>query len=377
MSFAATDVPVPTGAARNDAIDAARVITTALVVLHHTAITYGGSGGWFYKEVANGPALSSQLLTFFCAVNQAWFMGFFFLLAGYYTTPALRAKGAWPFMQSRLLRLGLPLLLFGFVIGPMTIALARTAQGKPFMDTLLTLWSRGTFEKGPLWFAWALLLLALFTLPFRRWLGMLRPVPPDRVLLAAACCTGALALALRQQWPVGVEVWGIQWGYAAGYVVLYGAGLLAAPGQWLQAWPEDSVRRWRTVARWTLPVLPLAVLLGPRFLGWQGRAEGGWSVLAALYAWWEPLVAWGLILRLLQACRQRSSSLGPLGRRMARRAFAVFVIHPPVVVAVALAWRGVQAPALLKFALTGGVSLLLCYVLAGWALRAPGLRRVL
>lgn len=365
--------PVP----RDEAIDAARVFTTALVVLHHTAITYGGSGGWFYKEVPASAAWSSQLLSFFNAVNQAWFMGFFFLLAGYYTTPALRTKGAWPFMQGRLQRLGLPLLLFGFVFGPMTIALARTAQGKPFLDTLLALWSRGTFEKGPLWFAWALLLLALVTLPLRRWLGVARPLPSDRMLLAAALFTGALALALRQVWPVGVEVWGIQWGYAASYAVLYVAGLLAAPGQWLRPWPEESVRRWRRVARWTLPVLPLAVLLGPRLFGGQGRAEGGWNVLAAVYAFWEPLLAWGLIMHLLQTCRQRWASLGTLGRQMAQRAFAVFVIHPPVVVAVALAWRGAQAPALLKFALTGAVSLLLCHVLAGWALRAPGLRRVL
>lgn len=363
-------------AARDDAIDAARVFTTALVVLHHTAITYGGSGGWFYRELPASGAWSSLLLTFFCAVNQAWFMGFFFLLAGYYTTPALRAKGAWPFLRARLLRLGVPLLLFGCVLGPATVALARTARGQPFTDTLLALWGRGEFEKGPLWFAWALLLLALLTLPFRRWLGAVRPLPSDRVLLGAALLTGAAALALRQWWPVGTEAWGIQWGYAASYAVLYVAGLLAAPGRWLQDWPAASVRRWRRVARWTLPVLPLVALLGPRLFGWQGRAEGGLSVLAAVYAWWEPFLAWGLILRLLQRCRQRVATLGPLGRRMAQRAFAVFVIHPPVVVAVSLAWRGVAAPALLKFALTGAASLLLCHGLAGLLLRVPGLRRV-
>lgn len=361
-----------TEASRDDAIDAARVFTTALVVLHHTSITYGGSGSWFYKEVPTSAALPSLLLTFFTAVNQAWFMGFFFLLAGVYTTPALVARGAWPFMKGRLLRLGLPLLLFGFVIGPMTIALARTAQGKPFLDSLLALWSRGTFEKGPLWFAWALLLLALLTLPFRRWLGAVRPVPSDAVLLAAALLTGAAALALRQFWPVGVEAWGIQLGYAAGYALLYVAGLLAAPGRWLQSWPDASTRRWRRVARWTLPVLPLVALLGD-----VGRAEGGLGLLAWVYAWWEPLLAWGVILALLQRCRQRHAVLGPFGRMLARRAFAVFVIHPPVVVAVALAWRDVAAPALLKFALTGAVSLVLCVLLAGLALRAPGLRRLL
>ncbi len=361
---------------RDDAIDAARVFTTALVVLHHTSITYGGSGGWFYREVPTSGEWSSLLLSLFCAVNQAWFMGFFFLLAGCYTTPSLLGKGAWPFLRGRLLRLGLPLLLFGFVLGPMTIALAHTAQGKPFGDTLLSLWSQGVFEKGSLWFAWALLLLAPLTVPFRRWLGAPRLVPADHVLLGAAMFTGAAALALRQWWPVGTEAWGIQWGYAAGYGVLYVAGLLAAPGRWLQAWPDASARRWRVLACWTLPVLPLAAVLGPRLFCWQGRAEGGLSVLSAVYAWWEPFVAWGVILWLLQQARLRFALLGSLGQTLARRAFAVFVIHPPVVVAVSLAWRGVVAPALLKFALSGTASLLLCYLLAGLALRVPGLRRI-
>lgn len=366
-----------TAAARDDAIDAARVFATGLVVLHHTAITYGGSGSWFYREVQTDTGWSSLLLTFFCALNQAWFMGFFFLLAGYYATPSLLAKGVWPFLRGRLWRLGLPLLFFGAVLGPLTVALAQTSRGKPFVDTLWGLWGRGAFEMGPLWFAWALLLMTVLTLPLKRWLGSVRPVPGDRVLLAAALLTGAVALILRQWWPVGTQALGIQWGYAAGYVLLYGAGLLAAPGQWLQAWPGPAVRRWRRVALWTLPVLALTALIGPRWLGLQGRAEGGLSVLSAVYAWWEPFVAFGAILVLLQTCRQRFSTLNPLGQQMARRAFAVFVIHPPVVVLVSLAWQQVTAPALLKFAVTGAVSLVLCYLLAGWLLRWTWLRRVL
>jgi hypothetical protein len=48
-----------------------------------------------------------------------------------------------------------------------------------------------------------------------------------------------------------------------------------------------------------------------------------------------------------------------------------------VVVAVTLAWRGVAAPALLKFALSASIACLLCYLLAGLLLRLPGARRVL
>jgi len=100
-------------------------------------------------------------------------------------------------------------------------------------------------------------------------------------------------------------------------------------------------------------------------------------VPALVYALWEPLLAWGVILGLLQRCRHRFQVLGPLGQRLARRAFAIYVIHPPVVVAVTLVWRLVPAPALLKFALSGGVACLLCYLLAGALLRVPGVKRVL
>ena len=43
-------------------------------LLHHTAITYGAVGGWYYKEAPTDGSLSSMLLVFFCTLNQAWFM---------------------------------------------------------------------------------------------------------------------------------------------------------------------------------------------------------------------------------------------------------------------------------------------------------------
>lgn len=120
---------------RNAGLDALRACLTLLVVFHHCAITYGALGGWYYHEVAAGPSVESALLTLFCAINQAFFMGLFFFLAGYYTPHSLDRKGAPRFLADRFLRLGLPLLVYGFLIGPATIALARTAAGYPFDDT--------------------------------------------------------------------------------------------------------------------------------------------------------------------------------------------------------------------------------------------------
>ncbi len=63
-------------------------------------------------------------------------MGFFFLLAGYFTPAALERKGYARFIGDRFLRLGLPLLAFGLVLGPLTAALVTLAQGDGFWPTL-------------------------------------------------------------------------------------------------------------------------------------------------------------------------------------------------------------------------------------------------
>src|ERR1019366_3667481 len=98
---------------RNPSIDHLRIVLTALVILHHAAIVYGGAGGWYWRQE---PDSSNPLLVFFNALNQSYFMGFFFLLAGYYTPASYDRKGAWSFLADRLRRLGLPLLGYFFVL---------------------------------------------------------------------------------------------------------------------------------------------------------------------------------------------------------------------------------------------------------------------
>jgi hypothetical protein len=42
------------------------------------------------------------------------------------------------------------------------------------------------------------------------------------------------------------------------------------------------------------------VALSASHVSWlAGKAEGGWNLQAATYAFWEPFVAWGFILALL------------------------------------------------------------------------------
>jgi fucose 4-O-acetylase-like acetyltransferase len=110
-------------------IDRLRSVMTVMVILHHTAITYGAPGGWFWMELKPSASPSSLLLTLFVTTNQAYFMGFFFMLAGYFSPASLERKGYARFIGDRFLRLGLPLLAFGLVLGPLTAAIVTGAPG--------------------------------------------------------------------------------------------------------------------------------------------------------------------------------------------------------------------------------------------------------
>ena len=87
-------------------------------------------------------------------------------------------------------------------------------------------------------------------------------------------------------------------------------------------------------------------------------------------------MAWGVILALLQRFTNGSRPFDRLRQRLGRRAYVMYIIHPPVLVAIALAWRDVQAPQLAKFALTGSMTCIVCYLLAGFIVRLPGVRRI-
>jgi hypothetical protein len=142
-------------------IDRLRSVMTAFVILHHTAITYGAPGGWYYNELRPSGSASSLLLTLFVATNQAYFMGFFFLLAGYFTPASLERKGYARFLGDRFLRLGVPLAAFVFILNPLTSALISAYQGKGLWSTFVYFWNHSVIGAGPLWFAQALLMFSI------------------------------------------------------------------------------------------------------------------------------------------------------------------------------------------------------------------------
>jgi peptidoglycan/LPS O-acetylase OafA/YrhL len=360
-------------------IDRLRSVMTVLVVLHHTAITYGSHGYWLYYELHPSSATSSFLLTLFVSTNQAYFMGLFFLIAGYFTPASLGRKCYGQFLRDRVVRLGIPLLVYSLILGPLTFGLVGAAEGKGFWPTFFAIWQQGAFSPGPLWFAE---LLLIFSFCFALWRRIHGPQPGDphamasspssvpgwQAWVASAVVVGAAAFVIRLVFPLGHDIYG----FFAAYIFLFALGTGARRRNWFQrlSWKEAGPAL--AIACIVYPILPLAW----KFATGGGSYVGGLSWKAALYAFWEPLVGWGLIAAWMLLFREHMNRPSRVWDWLNRRAYAVYIIHPPVLVGITLLLHGWAAPALLKFGVVGLLACTATWLLADPLVRLPGTRQV-
>lgn len=130
-------------------VDNLKAAMVALVILHHTAITYGGSGSWYYVEQSD-EFVSKILLTMFAVINQTFFMGVLFLISGYFTPGSYDRKGAFKFLKDRLIRLGIPIILFAVCIDPVLRYILGGETASVFTEYYLQKLSQLDLNMGPL-----------------------------------------------------------------------------------------------------------------------------------------------------------------------------------------------------------------------------------
>ena len=360
---------------RDAAFDHIRIVLIGLVIFHHTAIVYGGSGGWYWRELPNA---SNPVLVAFNAINQSFFMGVFFLLAGYFTTMSFERKGAKVFLADRFLRLGLPLVIYFFVISPFTIALAATSRGIPFLSGWKKMILLCEFEPGPLWFVESLL---IFSLVYVLWKKLQRShattpgptaLPGFSKLAITTILLGLISFAVRLYVPVGQSVLWLQLGYFPCYVFLYAAGCASYHFRILENVTLRQAIPWMLLSIITVVSLPIVIV---KRIG-AGAFEGGYNLNALFYALWDPFTAWGIILGMLWFFRKFLYRSNGITRFLARRVYTIYIIHPPVLVLLSLLLSNWAANPMAKFFTTGVFTFLGCVAISSLVLLPP-VRRVL
>ena len=368
-------------------IDNLRILLTILVILHHLAITYGALGSWPYKE-GQPDEITGIVLSLLTAINQAFFMGFFFLISGYFVPGSYDRKGAGLFLKDRLLRLGIPLLFYIIVIDPLlNYALAINLRG--FEGTLGQFLARylanySGLGSGPLWFVEALL---IFTITYGLWRRLAKPkipVPPQRdgkvpgnmALAIFALILGIVTFIVRIWLPMGWEfsLLNLQFPFFPQYIALFVLGLIAYRRNWFMGISEATGKLWLKVAIALIAVLPIIFgTAGENFDLYLGGLH--WQALVT--ALWEQFLGVAMIITLLVWFRKRFNHQGSLTKAMSASAYTVFIIHAPVAVLVALTLKDINLYPLIKYPLVALIVVPLCFLLGNFIRKLPFARNIL
>ena len=187
----------PAGRPRLLYLDNLRIVLITMVVVGHVAASYGAFGDWSYKEGEANPIIFA-ITALFVAVGQAFLLGLFFLIAAYLTPRACDRKGVWAFVADRLKRLGIPLLIFVFVINPFDVFLVESHGGfrGSFGQLLAQEGWDSVFDPGPMWFAEALLIFSLVYAAWRLLAARRGRSPHAYAVQAPGKAPGNVAIAL-------------------------------------------------------------------------------------------------------------------------------------------------------------------------------------
>jgi hypothetical protein len=383
---------------RSAYLDVVKLLLTVLVVGVHAAITYGAAGSWFLHDPAQD-STTSVVLSFFNITCQSFFMGLFFFLSGLFTPRSIERKGPARFVLDRLVRLGIPLAVFFFVINPLTeYAGYRAAHPAgvgllPFLRTGLgSLAKTGT---GPLWFVQALLgfsILAAIAAAIFPGIGRCSPrtdaaaagVPARRPartilgLLGIGLLVGVASFVVRQWFPLMTSIWNLQFGFFAQYVVWFVIGIADGRRGTLERLVTMSPRPWYWLSLPCALLLPVLIVAGGALENGLDAFTTGLTWQALAYALWEQVSAVAFSMAILSFARRRFGSPGPLVRAASRNAFVTYVFHAPAIVWIAYAGLALHLPPAVKWVLLVAAGCAATVLLGELVLkRIPGVRRVL
>jgi hypothetical protein len=367
-------------------IDNIRILLTILVILHHLAIGYGASGNNPYIEAGEISTVSTILMTLFVAINQSFFMGFFFMISSYFTPGSYDRKGPGPYVLDRLKRLGIPLLFYIVVIDPLLgFVLSRYYGYQGSFGEFLSqqLGSYNRLGVGPLWFVAALL---IFSLVYVLWRLAIKPsatpppsegkAPSNLAIAGFALALGLLTFVVRIWIPVGkeFELLGFQLAHFVQYIALFIVGIVAYRRNWFSALTVAQGKVWFRVVLLLLVLFPVLFVTAGALEGDIDKAFGGvhWQSLA--YSVWEEFMCLAMVVTLLVWFRTRFNQQGSLTQKMSAAAYATYIFHRPTIILLAIALSSIKLDLALKFVLVAPVAVSLSF-LVGYAIKRLPLAR--
>ena len=334
-------------------IDNLRGVLVAWVIAGHAMLGYTVIGGWPYDEVTEGtmPRHLELILGTVLGPTALFVMGTFFFLSGLLASGSIARHGPAGFARQRLVRLGVPWLLFTLLIWPLLMWAAYRSAGHP-LPIWEALQARQPFlDSGPLWFVQILLYVSLGH-ALLTWGGQVRAFHPraiSLVVMAIAIAAASFLIRLwfpaRSQQVLDLHVW--QWPQCVG---LYALGVVVAGQGWAERVPLRTVRRCGIIVLVAVATgIAIAAAVGISDLARDSVPfVGGWHWQAlSLDVVEATLVVAGSVWLLGWAQRWLTSRGGGL-TRVARGAYVAYLLQAPLLISLEIAGRSLDWPAVVK-----------------------------
>jgi peptidoglycan/LPS O-acetylase OafA/YrhL len=387
---AVSSAPISAAPSRIFFVDYLRAAIITLVILQHLAVAYGNTGFLFYYAEPTSDYLTLVVLIIFQYLNQAWIMGLFFLISGYFSPSSFDHKGPKRFTKDRLIRLGIPLLIFSLLLEPLALCVgfSHTPAALLAKDgiTLPITWQNYLqfIGPGPLWFVAMLLIFDLAYVGYRvacaNWGTTVEqtrsmPFPKYRTIGAFILLLALASWLVRTVVPVGIYVLFFPTlGYLPQYMSFFIIGMIASRSDWFKNVSSSVAKRVGIVA------LAATIVLFPSVRGEVIGAEsfGGVTWQSASYALWDSTFAVGISLVLIVLFRHFFNRDGKLRDFLYKHSYTVYIIHILVIVFVAaILLGGIMMYPLLKFALAAVITVPLCWGVAYLVRKIPFANRIL
>lgn len=370
---------------RVDYIDRLKVLMIVLVILHHTFITYGAPGGWYYFQKTTSGAAKIPM-TLFVAVNQSFFMGFFFFLSAMFVPSSYRKKGPERFITDRLIRLGIPMIFYSLVLAPvMNYLVYYFGQGHHISFSKYLGGYDDWVDFGVLWFAAALL---LFDLTYVLWRINFKPKISTDItsrlsvgkIFLFATALGVVSYLVRIIFPIGwvLKPIGFQLGHFPQYIIMFILGLVVTRNTWIHYLTRKDAKRLTIIAILTiLLVFPLfyVLLTWLKFPSGYFSGEGHWPSL--LYALWEQLTGLCIMTSLLYFSSEHWYKFYSFEKKLSRSAYAVYIFHPLVVISIALLLKNWTIDPAWKLLVAAPFAVMLSFLLGSILVMIPGIKRII
>ncbi|MFI6017413.1 acyltransferase [Streptomyces sp. NPDC051287] len=364
---AATQAPRPE---RRPELDAVRMLVVIGLVFFHSALVFAAGDDFYVKN-----AETTEAIMIIAGFGVVWAMPLLFLISGLGAWHSLRRRGAWGFAGERLLRLGVPLVFATLALNPLPQWLRLRSADAGYHESYLGFLPRfydvhlepqefpfvvqgEHFETGHLWFVVLLLAFSLMLVPLHRGLPRERVRRIGDRLAAATLRRRALVFLPALVFAAICAFAGMEEEYAGwhrwSYLLFFVAGFaLATDDRFRTVMRRDAGR-----AAWLGALLFAAA--GPGFaladapftettvLAVSSRAlfgAAGWCLVVAI-----P----GLLDRRRLKPPPEVPDQTPTTRRrlyayLAAAVLPLYILHQPIVVAVAYFVTGWSAPIVVEY----------------------------